>query len=248
MMKTLKKIVCVVIALICTMSIFTACGGKNNENGDYAKFESSDGKYELALNSKGKAYIAEKGKDEKIITGSCSVREENSALTLVLDDEIIDVTNERYTISFTVKNETAGIDAFFRLHRGKMLKGLNMNGVILDTGSSDPNEASEDEGSGGDTMGGFSMATSFLVWNSGKIEIKIIKVQANFNYTFDATNGLKFNPTDYQTSTFGTIEVEDFVDGEYVVHFNINAMLPFGLSGDQKANIKKADLEAAFDF
>lgn len=248
-MKTLKKIACLVIALICCVSIFTACGDKKTENDDYAKFESADGKYELALNAKGKSYIAEKGKDEKIITGSCSVREENSALTLVLDDEIIDVTNERYTVSFTVKNETAGIDAFFRLHRGKMLKGLNVNGVILDTGSTDPTEtAAGGEGGDAPSRGGFSMATSFLVWNSGKIEIKIIKVQANFNFTFDATSGLKFNPTEYQTSTFGTIEVEDFVDGEYVVHFDINAMLPFGLSGNQKANIKKADLEAAFDF
>ncbi len=244
-MKILKKALCLLIAAISCFTLLTACSGGGDDNkATEAKFESQDSKYELTLNDKGKAYVTEKGKTEKLMSGTCNVREENSALTLVFDGETVEVTNERYTISFTLKDETKGINAFFRLHRGKMLKGLGVNGVILDTGSDDP----ENPSSGAQTQAGFSMGTSFLVWNSGKIEIKIIKVQANFNYTFDKTNGLKFNPTEYQTSTFGTIEVESLTDGEYVIHFNIKATLPFGMSGDQKANIKKADLEAALDF
>ena len=247
-MKILRKVLCIVIAAISCLMMFTACSSSGDkDNGSEAKFESSDGKYELTLDSKGKAYVTEKGKTEKLMSGSCNIREENSALTLVFDGDAVDITNERYTISFTLKNEEKGVNAFFRLHRGKMLKGLGVNGVILDTGSEDPENPSTGEGAEEGPFG-FSLATSFLVWNSGKIEIKIIKVQANFNYTFDKTNGLKFDPTDYQTTTFGTIEVESLTDaGEYVIHFNIKATLPFGLSGDQKANIKKADLEAALE-
>lgn len=246
-MKILKKALSLLIAVISCFTLLTACSGGGNDNkATEAKFESSDSKYELTLNDKGKAYVTEKGKTEKIMSGTCNVREENSALTLVFDGEAVEVSNERYTISFTLKDETKGVNAFFRLHRGKMLKGLGVNGVILDTGANDPENPSQDEAPG--TAMGFSLGTSFLVWNSGKIEIKIIKVQANFNYTFDKTNGLKFTPTEYQTSTFGMIEVESFTDGEYVIHFNIKARLPFGLSSDQKANIKKADLEAALDF
>ena len=247
-MKILKNALCLLIVAISCFTLLTACspGNGDDNKATEAKFESSDSKYELTLNDKGKAYVTKKGETEKLMSGTCNVREENSALTLVFDGEAVDVKNERYTISFTLKDETKGINAFFRLHRGKMLKGLGVNGVILDTGSEDPENPSQGEAPG--TAMGFSLGTSFLVWNSGKIEIKIIKVQANFNYTFDKTNGLKFNPTEYQTSTFGTIEVESLTDGEYVIHFNIKAMLPFGLSGDQKANIKKADLEAALDF
>lgn len=246
-MKILKNALCLLIVAISCFTLLTACSsGKGDNKTTEAKFESSDSKYELTLNDKGKAYVTKKGETEKLMSGTCNVREENSALTLVFDGEAVDVKNERYTISFTLKDETKGINAFFRLHRGKMLKGLGVNGVILDTGSEDPENPSQGEAPG--TAMGFSLGTSFLVWNSGKIEIKIIKVQANFNYTFDKTNGLKLNPTEYQTSTFGTIEVESLTDGEYVIHFNIKARLPFGLSSDQKANIKKADLEAALDY
>lgn len=256
-MKKITKILLplLIVTLMLTACLsFAACGGDDQTT--EAVFASLDEKYDVHMNKLGKAWITEHGKDEELISGSCKVREENSALTLSFGNEIVDVIDERLSVSFEYKNTELGINTSFRLHRGKMLAGLDTPGVVVNTGFADaytPNDPNAPGGAGGGS-GGMG-ATSLLMSgygsgegengaNCGKLEIKILKIQGAYNYTYTKAEGLKFCPTDSQKNTLGTMEVAGLENGVYTISYDLKVNLPPFASPKGSTTIVQADIES----
>lgn len=271
-----KRYMAVLLVAICLVGM-TACGGDGNGGGgDSAActIKSEDGKYEFMIADNWTCWISETGSSEKLAEGSFSIREENSAVTIILNDEVLEMDNGDYTYKFTYANEEAGItDAVFEEVRGKVLSDLDTVGVILitndigsgedDAGTSDGGgqgapggeagapggEAGTPKGEAGGAPGGggggFSMTPGVILWNDGTIQLNIIKVQASAQYTYSKEEGFKVTQTERDREVYGLLEGEDDGDTVSLKYTEITAMLPGGMSKTGSVTFHKADLEAA---
>lgn len=235
----------VMLALSCVV-FMTACGEEEEENAP-AVMTSADGKYDLYMNSLGRAWITEKGSEERLVTGNCKVREENSALTLSFEDEIVSVNNYRLTYEFEYVNEEAGISQTkFSIHRGEMMQALGMTGVVLDTMYDDP--ANPDPNASGG-MFGVSLLMSAPGSGSqegyGKLEIKILKIQGSWDYKYTKEDGLVIDPTDAQKALVGpgTVTYDEATE-TYLIDYDVPGAPPM-VSGVGQAKIRKVDIENA---
>lgn len=230
-MKKINKILCLVTvaALLVSVCVFmTACGDDNGGNGGSAvlTLESEDGKYEFHATKVWSCWITEKGKSEKLIEGALTVREENAAITIVLGDDILDMNNTSNTFGFSYSNEEKGIDnAVFSTLRMNFLTKLEAAGIIIEVAA------------GG---GGF-FGASFLFWNNGDLQLKILKVQSTTKYTYSKADGLKV-----ENAVNCDYAVETNSDGNFVVSYaNLTATLPGGMGNSGSVTVPKADLEEA---
>ncbi len=165
MKKRIRKCMAVFLALACVVAM-TACGGDGDGGGGDAActIKSEDGKYEFKIADNWTCWISEAGSSEKLAEGSFSIREENSAVTIIVNDEILEMDNGDYTYKFTYGNDELGIeDAVFEVVRHQVLSDLDAVGVILitdDIGSGDgegagaPGGVPGGEASGGEAPGG----------------------------------------------------------------------------------------------
>ena len=248
MKKRLVAIFITVLVMAMTVSCFAFTGcGEEEENGPVVMV-SADGKYDLCLNDLGRAWITEHGKEDKLVTGNFKIREENSALTLSFNDEVVTVTNYRLTYAFTYSDSEAGIaETSFSIHRGTLMQSLGQNGVVLDTAYDDPDNPDPTAGAGG------MMGTSLLMSNIGsgskegygKLEIKLMKIQGNWDYKYTKEEGLVVDPTDAQKALVGSGEVRYDAETEtYYVSYDIANPPPFG-SPSGEAALRKVDIEKA---
>lgn len=160
MKKRIRKCMAVFLALACVVAM-TACGGDGDGGGGDAActIKSEDGKYEFKIADNWTCWISEAGSSEKLAEGSFSIREENSAVTIIVNDEILEMDNGDYTYKFTYGNDELGIeDAVFEVVRHQVLSDLDAVGVILmtdDIGSGDGEGAGAPGGvPGGEAPGG----------------------------------------------------------------------------------------------
>lgn len=249
-MKKISKILLplMIAVLLAACLSFAACGDETTETSE-AVFVSLDEKYDVHMNALGKAWITEHGSDEQLVTGTCKVREENSALTLAFDNEIMDVIDERLSVSFEYVNDELGIDTSFRLHRGEMLAGLGTPGVVVNTGFDDAYNPDAASGNAGMTatsllLSGYGSGAGENGANCGKLEIKILKIQGAYNYTYTKEEGLKFCPTDEQKNTLGTMEVAGLENGVYTISYDLKVGLPPFASPQGSTTILQADIES----
>ncbi len=215
------------ITLIFSSFVFAACGGGGNEEqAKEAVMISTDGKYEFHANAKGRCSIWEVGGSEAVIDGSITVREENSAITIVFDDEILDVKEGATTISFTYS--VNGSEVSFDMNRASLFKGMDVDGVVLNT-------------SNGGMMG-------FLIWSNGTIQTKILKLQSTHNCSFTKEGGFKIEATEEQIEEFGTLEVQSYDEatGVYTIAYDLKVNLPPFAQNPGTMTINYADLLLAF--
>ena len=249
-MKKLKILLSVMLVVMLALScvvFMTACGEEEEENAP-AVMTSEDGKYDLYMNSLGRAWITEHGSEEKLVNGNCKVREENSALTLSFEDEIVSVNNYRLTYEFEYANEEAGVSqTSFSIHRGEMMKALGLTGVVLDTMYDDPSNPDPDVSGGG--MFGVSLLMSAPGSGSregyGKLEIKILKIQGSWDYKYTKEDGLVIDPTDAQKALVGpgTVTYDEATE-TYLIDYDVPGVPPM-VSGVGQAKIRKVDIENA---
>lgn len=250
MKKRYKAIVAAVLAVLLAFSCLAfvaACGDGEDESAP-AMMTSEDGKYDLYMNSLGRAWLTEHGKEDRLIEGNFRVREENSALTLSFNDEVVDVTNYRLSYGFTYSNDEAGIaETSFAIHRGTLMKALGQNGVVLDTQYSVQGDTSGGGGGGG--FGAVSLLMSTIGSGTkegyGKLEIKMLKIQGNWDYKYTKEDGLVIDATDSQKALVGSGAVRyDEATETYYVTYDIAKAPPFGNPAGE-APISKADIENA---
>lgn len=150
MKKRVKRCMAVLLALACVVAM-TACGGGDDGGGDAAcTIKSEDGKYEFKIADNWTCWISEAGSSEKLAEGSFSIREENSAVTIIVNDEILEMDNGDYTYKFMYGNDELGIeDAVFEVVRNQVLSDLDAVGVILIT-----NDIGSGDGEGAGAPGG----------------------------------------------------------------------------------------------
>lgn len=242
MKKIVKKCVVALVSAACLV-VMAACGS-GGDDGAACTIVSEDGKYEFKVADNWTCWISEAGKGEKLVEGSFSIREENSAVTIILGDEIVEMDNGDYTYRFAYGNEELGIgESVFEAVRNQVLSDLDTVGVILKTDDIGSGEESGDEGPG--EMGGFSMAPGVILWNDGTIQLNIIKVQAAAQFTYSKEEGFQVTQTEHDKEIYGLLEGEDRGDTLVLKYTEITANLPFGMSKTGSVTFNKADLEAA---
>jgi hypothetical protein len=224
-----------------------SCGNQGSSavdpNAVAAKLESEDGKYEYQVTNSWTCWINAKGGEDKIAEGSFNIREENGAVTIILDGEAQTVTNGTYSYSFTYDNTAKNVSAAtFTTIRYTFLKQLGADGPILEA------EDKNSSASGGGAGSSFSMTPSLVFWNTGRLELKIIKVQAAISFTFDQTAGLKISETEKQLTDIGQfVCTEDTSAQTYTVAYtDLNITLPFGMSTTGSVTFDKSLLNQAY--
>ena len=255
-MKTGKRLLA--LALVFTCLISSGCtntesgGGQQKEDSSAGcVLVSEDADYQFHIADNWTCWLTAVDSDSRLAEGSFSIREENSAVTIILNDVILDMDNGSDTYGFSYEDAAAGISTSFRVLRSKVLSDLDTTGVILtadDIGSSETGGEETPGTGGGPSGGGFSMTPSVILWNNGVIQLNIIKVQAEANYTYSKEEGFQVTQTERQENMYGKLGGIDNGDGTLTLTFeNLVAQLPFGMSGTGSVTFRAADLDAALD-
>lgn len=227
-----KKVLSALMMAVCTL---TACAGLAAcEPGTEDVFEgytinSDDGGYVLYIEKDTyHCYITAKDSEEPLIDGDLSFREENGDMYLYLDDEYLpdetdtfgEITSTNYylytasTFTLVCNNEKLGADTVtFTCDKGPMLGAIGGYGSIYFV-----------QGEHAEGMMGFDITPGLIFWNTGKVQFNLIKIQAEFTFTYDQTQGLQFN--DYEGLIEFTCDLS--ADGtEYAFNFtSVAAALP----------------------
>ena len=176
-------------ALMLCIGATSGCNKKANAESQTYVVESVDSKYDLAIESTGTCNIYNHGDSKtSLLEGFVKIREENSAVTLSFGYDLIDVKDAKlhYLFDLDIKdNNNNDIKTSFKIHRGKLMHGLGQHGVVY-------NETFDDEGNTTATkfMMSFSLTPGVLVWDY-KMDLKIIKVQCSWEYSYTIADGLK---------------------------------------------------------
>lgn len=228
------------IMVLSMTALLGGCGPKE-EPVTQAVVTSTDGGYDFHATDKGLAWISAAGKDEKLLEGSIKVREENSAVTITLEGDIMTVVEEPASISFTWPID--GKDVTFVIQRGELMEDLGFVGVVLNTSAKPKNEAA-----GGDPFSAGSMASGLLFWNDGRVQTMLMKIQSTHDYTYSASEGLKINTTAEQEEQYGKLWIESYdeTEGVYTLGYDLTVPLPPFLANPGTLTVTDAQLRSAF--
>lgn len=224
-----KRSIALLLVILTLVSLSFAGCAKKEEKQVEAVFTSEDGKYEFHGTAKGLAWITETGKTEKLVEGSIKVREENSAITVTIDGDIMSMVETPTQVSFT--HPVNGSDVTFVLHRGKLMEALNCKGVVLNTAA-----------------GSQGFAVGLLFWNDGTVQTMVMKIQSTHNYSYSAAEGLKIETTAEQLEQYGNLWLEsyDAAEGTYVVGYDLTVPMPPMLPNPGTFTVTAEQLKDAF--
>lgn len=223
-----KRLICLALSAAAIGGL-VSCGGSSNEKTSGYTCSSADEKYDLSIGSDGTACIYNHGDTKTALKeGFVKIREENSALTLSFDYDVVDVTETKLHYAFNL--DINGASASFKIHRGSLLKGLGQDGVIYNT-------AYDDEGTDGVGM----MGASLLFWNS-KIDVKVLKIQCNWSYTYTLDKGLSVyvNESQAKMSSASAARNADGVNWD-ITYDLFGCTLPPFASGAAKSTLTVED-------
>ena len=226
----LKRIIAVALAVLLCLSLLVGCGQKKaQEQAGEAVVVSQDGNYEFHGTAKGLAWISPVGSDERLLEGSIKVREENSAITITFNGDIMDVVGDPVWATFTYP--VNGTDETFAIHRRKLMDALGCEGVILNTAA-----------------GGTGIGAGLLFWNNGTVQTMVLKIQSTHNYSYSPEEGLKIETTPEQEATFGRLWLESYDEaaGVYQVGYDLTVPMPPFLPNPGTFEVTDEQLEAAF--
>ena len=226
----LKRIIAAALAVLLCLSLLAGCGQKKAaEQTSEAVVVSQDGSYEFHGTAKGLAWISPVGSDERLLEGSIKVREENSAITITFNGDIMDVAGDPVWATFTYP--VNGTDETFAIHRRKLMDALECEGVVLNTAA-----------------GGTGIGAGLLFWNNGTVQTMVLKIQSTHNYSYSPEEGLKIETTPEQEATFGRLWVEsyDAASGVYQVGYDLTVPMPPFLPNPGTFEVTDEQLEAAF--
>lgn len=227
----LKRILAAALAVLLCLSLLVGCGQKKAEEvqGGEAVVVSQDGNYEFHGNAKGMAWITPVGSDERLLEGSIKVREENSAVTITFEGDIMDVVEDPVWVAFTYP--VNGTDETFAIHRRKLMDALDCTGVVLNT-----------------SAGGTGFGSGLLFWNNGTVQTMVLKIQSTHNYSYSLEEGLKIETTPEQLENFGNLWLEsyDAATGVYQVGYDLTVPMPPFLPNPGTFEVTDEQLEAAF--
>ena len=226
----LKRIIAAALAVLLCLSLLAGCGQKKAaEQTSEAVVVSQDGSYEFHGTAKGLAWISPVGSDERLLEGSIKVREENSAITITFNGDIMDVAGDPVWATFTYP--VNGTDETFAIHRRKLMDALDCEGVVLNTAA-----------------GGTGIGAGLLFWNNGTVQTMVLKIQSTHNYSYSPEEGLKIETTPEQEATFGRLWVEsyDAASGVYQVGYDLTVPMPPFLPNPGTFEVTDEQLEAAF--
>ena len=227
---SLKRITALALAVLLCLSLLAGCGQKKNaEEAGEAVILSQDGKYEFHGTSKGLAWVTPAGSDEKLLEGSIKVREENSAITITFNGDIMEVVEDPVWVAFTYP--VNGTDETFAIHRRKLMDALDCTGVVLNT-----------------SAGGTGFGSGLLFWNNGTVQTMVLKIQSTHNYSYSPEEGLQIETTPEQLENFGNLWLESYdpATGIYEVGYDLTVPMPPFLPNPGTFQVTDEQLEAAF--
>ena len=226
----LKRILLVALAVLLCLSLLSGCGQKKiQETATEAVVVSQSGNYEFHGTSKGMAWISPVGSDERLLEGSIKVREENSAITITFNGDIMDVVGDPVWVTFTYP--VNGTDETFAIHRRKLMDALQCEGVILNTAA-----------------GGTGIGAGLLFWNNGTVQTMVLKIQSTHNYSYSPEEGLKIETTPEQEATFGRLWLESYDEaaGVYTIGYDLTVPMPAFLPNPGTFEVTDEQLQAVF--
>ena len=226
----LKRIIAAALAVLLCLSLLAGCGQKKAaEQTSEAVVVSQDGNYEFHGTAKGLAWISPVGSDERLLEGSIKVREENSAITITFNGDIMDVVGDPVWVTFTYP--VNGTDETFAIHRRKLMEALDCEGVVLNTAA-----------------GGTGFGSGLLFWNNGTVQTMVLKIQSTHNYSYSPEEGLKIETTPEQEATFGRLWLESYDEaaGVYTIGYDLTVNIPPFLPNPGTFEVTDEQLEAAF--
>ena len=226
----IKALIATAALMLCVGAV-SGCANKGGAKGQTYVVESVDNKYDLAIESTGTCNIYNHGESKSLLEGFVKIREENSAVTLSFGYDLIDVKDAKlhYLFDLDIKDKNNNdIKTSFKIHRGKLMKGLGQHGVVY-------NETFDDNGESTATefMMSFSLTPGVLVWDN-KMDLKIIKVQCSWDYSYSIAEGLKVWVSGDNAKRCAIDGVEK-VDTNWEVHYDAaNCNLPRNLCPPEK--------------
>ena len=227
---SLKRIAALGLALLLCLSLLAGCGRKKGaEAAEEAVILSQDGNYEFHGTARGLAWITPAGSDEKLLEGSIKVREENSAITITFNGDIMEVTEDPVWVAFTYP--VNGTDETFAIHRRQLMDALDCEGVVLNT-----------------SAGGTGFGSGLLFWNNGIVQTMVLKIQSTHNYSYSPEEGLKIETTPEQLENFGNLWLESYDPdtGVYEVGYDLTVPMPPFLPNPGTFQVTDEQLQAAF--